>query len=303
MTAGLLGRLHVRLSWAGSSRRVAVAVLAGIVAMVLWELYKLVGPQGGGHLFGASVLPRAEDRSMPHVWDVASRMLAPESSADGSPSVALALLEACWFTLRVSGQGWFAGVVAGFGLAVLMQRFRLAESAVLPWVVLSQTVPLIAFAPLVVGWGGKIHFGAFAWDRPMSVALIASYLAFFPVAVGALRGLQSPEQAHVELFRAQAASWWGTFRSLRLPASVPYVIPALRLGAASAVVGAIVAEVSTGTDGGIGRLIIAYAQAASGDPAKPWAAIVGAAVLGLVASGLVSLLSLGLGRYRHLEVS
>ncbi|RYV51810.1 ABC transporter permease subunit [Pengzhenrongella frigida] len=284
-------------------RRLAVGVLAGLAAAAIWELYTLLGPDAGGHLFGASLLPRAEARSMPHVWDVVARMLAPESSATGAPSVAVAMLQACWFTLRVALAGWLAGVVAGFGLAIGMQRFRLAESAVFPWVVLSQTVPLIALAPLVVGWGGKIQVGDLVWERWMSVALIASYLAFFPVAVGALRGLQSPEQAHVELFRAQAASPWRTFRSLRLPASVPYVIPALRLAAATAVVGAIVAEVSTGTKGGIGRLIIAYAQAASGDPAKPWAAIVGAALLGLVAAGLVSLLSLGLGRYRHSEVS
>ena len=286
-----------------SLRRVAVGVLALVAACALWELYKLVGPDAGGHVFGASILPRTEDRAMPHVWDVAQRLLAPESSAADSPSVATAMLLACWFTLRVSVVGWLVGVVAGFVLAIGMQRFRLAEAAVLPWVVLSQTVPLIAFAPLVVGWGGRIHLGAFAWDRWMSVALIASYLAFFPVAVGALRGLSSPEQAHVDLFRSQAASSWDTFRSLRLPASVPYVLPALRLGAATAVVGAIVAEVSTGTKGGIGRLIIAYAQSASGDPAKPWAAIIGAALLGLVAAGLVSLLALGLGRYGHSEVS
>ena len=136
----------------------------------------------------------------------------------------------------------------------------------------------------------------------MSVALIASYLAFFPVTIGALRGFQSPPAAQVELFRAQAASWSRTMLSLRLPASVPYLLPALRLGAATAVVGAIVAEVSTGTKGGIGRLIIGYAQSASGDPAKPWAAIVAAALLGLVAAGLVSLLGLGLGRYRYAEV-
>jgi len=289
--------------WLRPVRRAAVGVLALVLACAVWELYKLVGPDAGGHLFGASVLPRADARSMPHVWDVVTRMADPESSAKGSPSVAEAMLRACWFTLRVSLAGWLAGVVAGFALAALMQRFRLAESAVFPWVVLSQTVPLIALAPLVVGWGGKIHLGTFAWDRWMSVALIASYLAFFPVAVGALRGLQSPQQAHVELFRAQAASSWRTFRSLRLPASVPYVLPALRLGAATAVVGAIVAEVSTGTKGGIGRLIIAYAQSASGDPAKPWGAIVAAAALGLVAAGLVTLLGLGLGRYRHAEVS
>jgi len=286
-----------------SLRRIGVGVLALVAACAVWELYKLVGPDAGGHVFGASILPRTEDRAMPHVWDVASRLLSPESSAADSPSVAVAMLAACWFTLRVSIAGWLAGVVAGFALAIGMQRFKLAEAAVFPWVVLSQTVPLIAFAPLVVGWGGRIHVGTFAWDRWMSVALIASYLAFFPVAVGALRGLNSPEQAHVDLFRSQAASSWRTFRSLRLPASVPYVLPALRLGAATAVVGAIVAEVSTGTKGGIGRLIIAYAQSASGDPAKPWAAIIGAALLGLVAAGLVSLLALGLGRYRHSEVS
>ena len=288
---------------AGTVRRVAVGALAVVLACALWELYKAVGPTAGGHLLGASVLPRTDARSMPHGWDVLSRMFSPETSATGSPSVAIAMLLACWFTLRIALVGWLVGVLAGFGLATLMQRSRIAESAILPWVVLSQTVPLIALAPLVVGWGGKIHVGTFAWEPWMSVALIASYLAFFPVAVGALRGLQSPERAHVELFRAQAASWWRTFRSLRLPASVPYVIPALRLGAATSVVGAIVAEVSTGTKGGIGRLIIAYAQSASGDPAKPWSAIVGAALLGLVATGLVSLLGLGLGRYRLAEVS
>lgn len=289
--------------WARPLRRGAVGLLALVIGCAVWEAYTLIGPDAGGHLLGASVLPRAESRSMPHVWDIVARMAEPESSAAGSPSVGAAMLAACWFTLRVSLVGWLVGVVGGFGLAIVMQRFRLAESAVFPWVVLSQTVPLIALAPLVVGWGGKIHLGDLVWERWMSVALIASYLAFFPVAVGALRGLQSPQQAHVELFRSQAASSWRTFRSLRLPASVPYVLPALRLGAATAVVGAIVAEVSTGTKGGIGRLIIAYAQAASGDPAKPWAAIAAAAVLGLVAAGLVTLLGLGLGRYRYAEVS
>jgi len=288
---------------AAAARRGGVGLAALVLGCALWELYKLVGPDTGAHLLGASVLPRADARSMPHVWDVVARMATPESSAAGSPSVGVAMLQACWFTLRVSVAGWLAGVVGGFALAVLMRGSRIAEAAVYPWVVLSQTVPLIALAPLVVGWGGKIQLGDLVWERWMSVALIASYLAFFPVAVGALRGLQSPQQAHVELFRAQAAGPWRTFRSLRLPASVPYVLPALRLAAATAVVGAVVAEVSTGTKGGIGRLIIAYAQAASGDPAKPWAAIVAAGALGLVAAGLVTLLGLGLGRYRIAEVS
>ncbi|GEL99732.1 ABC transporter permease [Cellulomonas terrae] len=283
-------------------RRILVGVLAVLLLAALWELVKVVVPDGGGHLGEASVLPRTDDLAMPHVWDIVDRVLQPETSATGSPTVLSAMLSACWFTLRVALAGWLVGSIGGLLLAALMQRWQLAESALVPWVVLSQTVPLIALAPLVVGWGGRIHVGTFEWQRWMSVALIASYLAFFPVTIGALRGFQSPPAAQVELFRAQAASWNRTMLSLRLPASVPYLLPALRLGAATAVVGAIVAEVSTGTKGGIGRLIISYAQSASGDPAKPWAAIAAAALLGLVAAGLVSLLGLGLGRYRYAEV-
>ncbi|WP_426595196.1 ABC transporter permease [Cellulomonas sp. McL0617] len=286
-----------------TGRRVVVGLLVVLALAVVWELVKAVVPDTGGHLLGASVLPRTDDVAMPHVWTIVQRMLQPETSAVGSPTVLNAMLQACWFTFRVALAGWVLGSVGGFLIALLMQRWMVAESALLPWVVLSQTVPLIALAPLVVGWGGRIHLGSFEWQRWMSVALIASYLAFFPVAVGALRGLQSPPAAQVELFRSLAAGWSGTVRGLRIPASVPYLLPALRLGAATAVVGAIVAEVSTGTKGGIGRMIISYAQSASGDPAKPWAAIAGAAVLGLVAAGLVSLLGLGLGRYRYAEVS
>lgn len=283
-------------------RRILIGVLAVLLLAALWELVKVAVPDAGGHLGEASVLPRTDDLAMPHVWDIVDRVLQPETSATGSPTVLSAMLSACWFTLRVALAGWLVGSIGGLLLAALMQRWQLAESALVPWVVLSQTVPLIALAPLVVGWGGRIHIGTFEWQRWMSVALIASYLAFFPVTIGALRGFQSPPAAQVELFRAQAANWNRTMLSLRLPASVPYLLPALRLGAATAVVGAIVAEVSTGTKGGIGRLIISYAQSASGDPAKPWAAIAAAALLGLVAAGLVSLLGLGLGRYRYAEV-
>ena len=110
----------------------------------------------------------------------------------------------------------------------------------------------------------------------MSVALIASYLAFFPVSIGALRGLKSPDTNHVELMRSYGVGWWTTLLRLRLPASVPYLLPALRLGAASAVIGTVVAEVSIGLRGGIGRMIVEFAAAAGGDPAKPWAPIFGA---------------------------
>ena len=213
------------------------------------------------------------------------------------------MLEACVFSLRIAAVGWLIGVTVGLVLALLMQRLRLAEAGILPWVVLSQTVPLIAIAPLVRRWGAQIEIGEFEWDNQYSVAVIAAYLAFFPVAVGMLRGLKAPDATHLDLMRSYGSGWWRTLVRLRLPSSVPYLLPALRLAAASAVIGTVVAEVSIGLRGGIGRLIIEYAQAPGGDPAKPWAPIFGAILIGLVAAGFVALIGLLLKPYRRVEVS
>lgn len=290
-------------AWAARIRRTAMLLLAFALACLAWEGYKAVGSDEGTTVFGLRVLPRADDASMPHVIDVARRFTEPEQSLAGSRSVAEVVLSAGWFTFRLAVAGCVLGAVVGLVLAVFMQRFRLVERGLLPYVVLSQTVPLVALAPLVVGWGGRLHIGTVAWQPWMSVSVIASYLAFFPVAVGALRGLQSPSEASVELMCSYAASWLQTLWRLRLPAAVPFLVPALRLAAASSVVGAIVAEISTGTRGGIGRLIIEYAQQATGDPAKVYTAIVGAAVLGLVVAGLVTLVDLALRPHRPREVA
>ena len=132
----------------------------------------------------------------------------------------------------------------------------------------------------------------------MSVAIIAAYLSFFPISVGMLRGLKAPGAVHVELFNSLSAGWFSTLTRLKLPAAVPFLIPALRLGAAASVVGAVVAETSIGVPGGIGRVIIDYSQQATGDPSRLYAAVIGAAVLGLIAAGIISLLDLGLRGYQ-----
>ena len=276
-------------------RRV-LAILAGLLALVaLWEGYKAVGNPDGTVFFGVRVLPRADDLSMPHVWTVVQRLGKPELT--GGRPVWIVVLQACLFTLGITAVGFLVGAAVGLLLAIAMQRFRLVERGLLPYVILSQTVPLVALAPLVAGWGGTIMP---PWA---TVAVIASYLAFFPVAVGMLRGLQSPAASGVELMRSYAAGWWRTLVKLRLPASLPYLFPALRLAGAAAVVGAVVGEISTGTRGGIGRLIIEYSREATSDPAKVYTAMLGAALLGLVVAGAVSLFELPLMRHRrHVEV-
>jgi len=240
---------------------------------------------------------------MPHVWEVLRRFGRPESSAADSSPVVVGVLEAVWFTFRVAMAGLLLGVLVGLLLGVVMQRYAVAERGLLPYVVLSQTVPLIALAPLVVGWAGRLHIGELTWRPWMSVAVIAAYLAFFPMAVGALRGLRSPPAYAVELMLSYSASYRQSLLRLRLPASVPYLIPALRLAAAAAVVGAIVAEISTGTRGGIGRLVIEYSREATSDPAKVYTAFLGAAALGLLVAGLVALLDHALSRYQPVRGS
>ena len=280
-------------------RSAATAVAAFGLLVVVWELVKLVVPADGVAVGGVRVLPRTSDAAMPHVWTVLGRLADPEvAGAPQQRPIGVAVALAALFTLRLALGGLLIGGVLGVLLALLMQRFRPAERALLPYVVASQTVPLIAIAPLVAGWGGKIAVFGQPWQPWASVMVIAAYLAFFPIAVGTLRGLSSPRPADVELFRALACGWWTTLVRLRVPAAVPFVLPAVRLAAAAAVIGAIVAEISTGTRGGIGRLIIEYAQAATGDPARLYTAILGAAVLGLVAAAAVGVLDIALRRYQ-----
>lgn len=274
----------------------ATGVGAVVGAALLWEGYKAVGSDEGSTLLGVRILPRADDAAMPHVLDVLRRFGEPELA--GGDAIGLVVLEACLFTLRSVAVGFGVGALVGLLLAVAMQRFRVVERGLLPYVILSQTVPLIALAPAIAGWGGKLSLGSYPWQPWMSVATIAAYLAFFPVAVGMLRGLQSPPKVAEELLHSYAAGWWHTLVKLRLPASTPYLFPALRLAGAAAVVGAVVGEISTGTRGGIGRLVIEYSREATADPAKVYTAMVGAALLGLFVAAAVGLAELALNRRR-----
>lgn len=283
--------------------RPLVPVIAVLAVAAVWELYKLAGPADGWSVGATRLLPRTTDLAMPHTWEMVARLFDPVTGGRGAEPLWLAVFHAGTRSLGIAIAGWVIGVTVGVVLALAMQRIRIVESAVLPLVILSQTVPLIALAPLVRSWGAQLELGAFEWEPWMSVAVIASYLAFFPVAVGMLKGLQSPDVIHAELMHAYGAGWFTTLIRLRLPASVPYLLPALRLAAANAVVGTVVAEVATGLPGGIGRMILEFANFAASDPAKPWAPIFGAIALGLVAAGTVALIGRSLSRFRREEVT
>lgn len=277
-------------------------ILGVLAVIVIWEAYKFLGPAQGVVVGDVIILPRTHDRAMPHVWDMVARLFAPTSGGT-TPPLWVSVLQAALITLGIAAVGWLIGVVVGALLGLAMQRFKIVEWGLLPWIVLSQIVPLIAFAPVVNAIGNQIDRDVMPWPQWLSVAVIASYLAFFPVAIGVLRGLEAPDRIHLELMHSYAAGYWPTLVRLRLPASVPYLLPALRLAAANAVLGAVVAEVSIGMRGGIGRMLIQLAGQASSDPAAPWGPTFGTIALGLIAAGSVALIGFGLKKYRRGEAT
>ena len=266
--------------------RTAVTVTVAVVILVaLWEGYKWVGDQTGGTWPGTTVdLPvTSNDITMPHVGDIAGELFDDIRAGRQTMPMTLYLARKAAVTFLEATIGFTLGVVVGMGLAVLMLRWRFAERGLLPWINVSQTVPLIALAPIVVTWA-RLQ----GYPDMFGIALISTYLTFFPVAVSGLRGLQSPDVDHVELMRSYAAPWWATLVKLRLPAARAYLFPAFKLAATLSVVGAIVGEISIGTKTGLGRAIIDFAQRYAVWPERLYASVIAAAALGLFVFGLVN---------------
>lgn len=266
-------------------RQGVTIVLALVLFIGLWEGYKAMGTATGGVWPGTSIelMVAPNDLIMPPAQDIWDSLWKPVQRGKDEV-LAVFLLKSAGFTLLEASAGFTIGVSVGLLLAVLMLRFNVAERGILPWINISQTVPLIALAPIVVTWGASTFL-----TKPQAVSLIASYLTFFPVAVNGLRGLQSPSRADVELMRSLAASWRDTLFKLRLPAARAYLFPAFKLAATLSVVGAIVGEISSGVGGGLGRVILDFASRYSTGPPKLYAAVIAAAMLGLTVFGLVTL--------------
>ncbi|HUH08226.1 MAG TPA: ABC transporter permease subunit [Egibacteraceae bacterium] len=272
---------------------------------LVWTGYKAMGQATGGTwpLTGLSLPVPTDDRTLPAFLDILVRFAQPQRLGD-EVMLWRYLLDGALFTFRSAAVGFAAGLVIGLGLSLAMLRSGWLERGLLPYVIASQTVPLIALAPLVVAWGNQLdHAVFFTWRPWMSVSIIATYLTFFPVSVNALRGLKSPAADSLELMRSYASSWRQTLLKLRLPAAVPYLIPALKVSATSAVVGAIVGEISAGVRGGLGRLIIDYSQQYLTDPARLYCAVIAAGLLGVAFVALIGALDAAVMRSRPRSAS
>ena len=252
-------------------RVAAAAVRVGIVAITLlafwglWELYRFVWVETGW----TWPFP-VNDTTLPHVHTIFKAFAEP-SRAQG-PLLLSVLLHAAWFTGKEALVGFLMGASVGFLIAVALVHSRLMQRAFLPYIVASQTIPMLAVAPMVVVW---LQAG---W---LSVSVIAAYLTFFPVAINTLRGLQSADPRAHELMRTYAASRRKVLWHLRVPASMPYVFSALKVSATASVVGAIIGELPSSIEGGLGGAILNFNQYYSLVPANLWATNLIAAALGI----------------------
>jgi len=254
--------------------RPARSVLSFLVVIgaltVLWEVVKLLGGDPSEAWRPPFQWTVASDLNMPHVWDIAASFVEPAQR--NGPPLGLVLVNAGIFTFREAFGGFVFGALLGLALAIVFVHSQLLERALVPYVVASQTVPIIAIAPVVVIWlrGG--------W---LAVAVISAYLTFFPVTIAGLRGLRSPDPRALELMRSYASSSRDVLVKVRLPAAAPYLFAAFKVAATASVVGAIIGELPSGIRDGLGGAILNFNQFYVSGPPKLWAAIIVAAVVGI----------------------
>lgn len=263
------------------TRSVLTFGLFVVAILVVWELAKFIGGDPWRY-FGWEWRPPldiafASDLMLPHVWQIVAALLEPVQRLR-TDSLGQFLIGAALYTWREAAIGFVAGAILGVGLATAFVHSRVLERAFVPYVIASQTIPIVALAPMIVfAFGTSI----------VSVAIIATYLTFFPVTIAMIRGLRSPDPRALDLMRSYAASSWAVFWKLRIPASLPYLFTALKISATASIVGAIIGEGPGGVNDGLGRAIINFNNQYISGPEKLWATILIAALLGIAFYSLV----------------
>ena len=247
-------------------------VLLLAVLVLIWGLWE--GFRALGIHYGWQRPFTVDATSMPHIHDMIWALFQrPNPEA---PLLIVTLLKAAAFTGREAALGFAMGATGGFAIGALLAHSRMLQRGLLPYVVASQTIPILAIAPMVVIWLASVHVTP--W---VSVAVIAAYLTFFPVVIATIRGLQAADHRAVELMRSYAANRWTVLWKLRFPMALPFLFSALRISATASIVGAIIGEQPSSIAGGLGGAILNFAQYYSFQPQNLWATNIIAAALGV----------------------
>jgi NitT/TauT family transport system permease protein len=259
----------------GVLAKAAMTLLVLDVLWGFWEAYRWTWMRFG---FGWPFV--VDEITMPHLHDIVGALF--ERTNTGGPLLIDYLFHSALFTAKEAIVGFVMGATFGFVLGAFVARFVVLQRGLMPYVVASQTIPILAVAPVVVvGLGSLTVFGWTPADW-MRVSVIAAYLTFFPVTVNTVRGLQSADPAAVELMESYAAGEWAVFWKLRVPSALPYLFTAFRISATACVVGAIIGELPSSIQDGLGGAIINFNQYYALTPNFLWATNLIAAALGIV---------------------
>ncbi|WP_135449090.1 ABC transporter permease [Tabrizicola caldifontis] len=273
-----------------------LTVLAGIVAIwyaaAVWMNAKWVYDQAeraGQQVTWAEVIPQTMNQTRP---------LLPPSHQVGAElwkglfgqavTSKRSLVYHGYVTFKGTMTGFGLGIIVGVLLAMAIVRFRVMDQSVMPWAIISQTIPIVALAPMIITLSSQLGISG----RDVPKAIIAAYLSFFPVLVSMVKGLRAPDQMQLDLLKTYSASQTETFLKLRLPASMPYFFASLKVAVAASLVGTIVGELPTGAIEGLGARMLIGSQ--FGEPLIMWAALFAAAILAgllIVTVGLVERLA------------
>jgi len=219
-----------------------------------------------------------DDITLPSLSSIVSALFDP---AQGDELLITLLLKASLFTAKEAVVGFVVGSIFGFTLGAVIARFQMLQRGLMPYVVGSQTIPILAIAPIVVVGLGSLSIAGWTPQDWMRVSVISAYLTFFPVTVNTVRGLESADPRAIELMRSYASGEWAIFFKLRLPSSLPYLFGAFRIAATACVVGAIIGELPSSIQGGLGGAIINFNQYYALNPQNLWATNLIAAALGI----------------------
>ncbi len=189
-----------------------------------------------------------------------------------------------WITLSSTLLGFIMGTALGILLAVLIVQSTVLDKSLMPWIITSQTVPILAIAPMII-----VVLNAIGISGLFPKALISAYLSFFPVAVGMVKGLRSPDPMHLDLMRTYNASRAQVFWKLRWPSAIPFLFTSMKVAVAISLVGAIVGELPTGAVAGLGARLLTGSY--YGQTIQIWSALISAAVLAALLVMLVDIAS------------